>query len=144
MKRVAEHYSVPVPEFRNLDSSEMAGASGDGDSSGGAQSSIQRPFNADAYECVNTMEALESWIGKVRARGYVAVDTETDGLDEMRASLVGISMAVEPGEGVLHTARACGDNRAEPRKSGYSPAGPAGNADGAGQVEGRSWRIPPS
>ena len=98
VKRVAEHYSVPVPEFRNLDSSEMAGASGDEDSSDGAESSIQRPFNADAYECVNTMEALESWIEKVRARGYVAVDTETDGLDEMRARLVGISLAVEPGE----------------------------------------------
>jgi len=51
-----------------------------------------------AYECVRDMAALEGWIARIRARGAVAVDTETTGLDEMRADLVGISLSVEPGQ----------------------------------------------
>ena len=43
------------------------------------------------------MAALESWIALIRHRGYVAVDTETTSLDEMRAELVGISLCVEAG-----------------------------------------------
>ncbi len=31
-------------------------------------------------------------------RGWIAVDTETTALNEMRADLVGISLCVEPGE----------------------------------------------
>ena len=55
------------------------------------------PFDHAAYEKVTDSTALETWIGKARARGYVAVDTETTGLNEMTAELVGISLAVEPG-----------------------------------------------
>ena len=40
---------------------------------------------------------MQGWIDQIRARGYVAVDTETTSLDEMRAELVGISLCVEPG-----------------------------------------------
>jgi DNA polymerase I len=54
-------------------------------------------FDAAAYECLRDMAALERWIAAIRARGFVAVDTETTALDEMRADLVGISLAVEPG-----------------------------------------------
>ncbi|MBL3551135.1 DNA polymerase I [Rhodovulum sulfidophilum] len=56
------------------------------------------PFEPEAYECVRAAAALEDWIGRARARGWVAVDTETTGLDEMRVDLVGISLAVEPGQ----------------------------------------------
>ncbi len=55
-------------------------------------------FNADAYEHVSDTKALEDWIARIRERGYVAVDTETTGLNEMIADLVGISLAVNPGE----------------------------------------------
>ena len=34
---------------------------------------------------------------RINQRGYVAVDTETTGLNEMQAELVGISLSVEPG-----------------------------------------------
>ncbi|SFS00284.1 DNA polymerase I [Yoonia litorea] len=54
-------------------------------------------FNADNYECVRDAEALQVWINMIRERGYVAVDTETTGLNEMIADLVGISLSVEPG-----------------------------------------------
>lgn len=56
------------------------------------------PFNADAYECVRDAVALQVWIDRIDDVGRVAVDTETTALNEMRAKLVGISLAVEPGK----------------------------------------------
>ncbi len=56
------------------------------------------PFDRTAYEQVNDAVALQTWIDRIRQRGYVAVDTETTGLDEMRSELVGISLSVEPGQ----------------------------------------------
>ena len=44
------------------------------------------------------MAELESWIERIRRRGRVAIDTETTGLDEMQVGLVGVSLAVEPGQ----------------------------------------------
>ncbi|HEX9859389.1 MAG TPA: DNA polymerase I, partial [Paracoccaceae bacterium] len=55
------------------------------------------PFDTAAYECVRDEAALDRWVALIRERGYVAVDTETTSLDEMRAELVGISLCVEPG-----------------------------------------------
>ncbi len=55
------------------------------------------PFDHGAYETVATAEALRAWIEKIYVRGWVAFDTETTGLDEMQAGLVGVSLAVEPG-----------------------------------------------
>ena len=51
-----------------------------------------------AYECVQDMAALERWIARAMDLGTVAVDTETTGLNEMLCDLVGISLAVAPGE----------------------------------------------
>ncbi|UWQ32584.1 DNA polymerase I [Leisingera sp. M527] len=56
------------------------------------------PFDKDKYECVREAEALQVWVDRIRRRGWVAVDTETTGLDEMIVDLVGISLCVEPGE----------------------------------------------
>ncbi|MCI2394173.1 DNA polymerase I [Aliiroseovarius sediminis] len=55
-------------------------------------------IDASAYEWVKDADALTVWLDRIKARGYVAFDTETTGLDEMRADLVGISLAVEPGQ----------------------------------------------
>ena len=41
---------------------------------------------------------VAGWIDRIHDRGWVAVDTETTGLNEMTADLVGISLCVEPGE----------------------------------------------
>ena len=49
------------------------------------------------YETVSTAEALRVWVDAARAAGAFALDTETDGLDAMRAGLVGISMATAEG-----------------------------------------------
>lgn len=56
------------------------------------------PFDQAKYTSVSDAAGLQDWITKIRERGYVAIDTETTGLNEMRVDLVGISLAVEPGE----------------------------------------------
>ena len=56
------------------------------------------PFDADKYEQVSDAAALQKWIDAIYELGYVAVDTETTGLNEMTADLVGISLATEPGK----------------------------------------------
>ncbi|MGA3004234.1 MAG: DNA polymerase I [Acetobacteraceae bacterium] len=49
------------------------------------------------YESVTSAEALRAWAEAARAAGCFALDTETDGLDAMRASLVGLSLATAAG-----------------------------------------------
>ncbi|NVO56088.1 DNA polymerase I [Rhodobacteraceae bacterium B1Z28] len=56
------------------------------------------PFDASKYECVRDADALQKWIDQAYERGWVAVDTETTGLNEMIVDLVGISLCIEPGE----------------------------------------------
>ena len=56
------------------------------------------PIDRARYECVQTREALDRWIARAFAAGLVAVDTETDSLDAIRAHLVGVSLATGPGE----------------------------------------------
>ena len=53
---------------------------------------------AKHYETVLTEEQLQSWIEKIVLKKQLAVDTETTSLDYMAARMVGISLAVEPGE----------------------------------------------
>lgn len=53
----------------------------------------------DAYECITTNDALTAWIDRIKQKGHVAVDTETTGLDNQQADLVGICLSTEPGNG---------------------------------------------
>ncbi len=50
------------------------------------------------YETVFDRERLAAWIVRLRGAELAALDTETDSLDPMRARIVGISFAVQPGE----------------------------------------------
>nr|WP_313226297.1 DNA polymerase I [Stenotrophomonas pavanii] len=49
------------------------------------------------YETVLTAEQLQAWVERLQQADLISFDTETDALDAMRARLVGISLAVEPG-----------------------------------------------
>ena len=51
-----------------------------------------------AYETVLTEAQLSGWIEKLQAADEFAFDSETDSLDPMRATLVGLSFSVEPGQ----------------------------------------------
>jgi DNA polymerase I len=49
------------------------------------------------YQTITTWEQLDAWLVQLNAAPLAAVDTETDSLDGMRARIVGISFATEPG-----------------------------------------------
>ncbi|HPE32322.1 MAG TPA: 5'-3' exonuclease H3TH domain-containing protein, partial [Parvularculaceae bacterium] len=55
------------------------------------------PKSAAGYETVFDPEQLKEWVARGVERGIIAVDTETDSLDAMRAGLVGVSLSVESG-----------------------------------------------
>ncbi len=54
------------------------------------------PCEVDSYETVVDEAALDRWITLARHQGWIAIDTETTGIDATRADLVGISMALHP------------------------------------------------
>jgi DNA polymerase-1 len=56
------------------------------------------PFDVSGYVCVRDLAVLDAWIAKARGKGLVAFDTETDALSSATANLVGISLALAPGE----------------------------------------------
>ena len=95
-KRIADMFDVEAPEIAE------AGPQGT------EEAAPEWPdITPDAYMRVSDMAALNAWIAKIKHRGYVAIDTETTSLNEMQADLVGICLAVEPGEAcyipVAHT-----------------------------------------
>ncbi|WP_341368862.1 DNA polymerase I [Yoonia sp. BS5-3] len=85
-KRIADKLGVEAPVVEVATSAEEVAAP------------EAVPFDADKYECVRDAAALQVWIDRIWERGYVAVDTETTGLNEMVVDLVGISLCVEAGQ----------------------------------------------
>ncbi|MBU2232980.1 MAG: DNA polymerase I [Alphaproteobacteria bacterium] len=55
-------------------------------------------FDLEAYECVQTEEALDRWIARATEAGVVGFDTETSSLSATHAGLCGVSLAVGPNE----------------------------------------------
>ncbi|NLR40962.1 DNA polymerase I [Novosphingobium sp. ERW19] len=51
-----------------------------------------------AYACIQSMGELQQWIARAFEARVVAIDTETSALDAMRASLVGVSLALGPND----------------------------------------------
>ena len=56
------------------------------------------PFDVAAYQTVSDAATLQAWIDRARDAGVVAFDTETTSLNSLQAGLVGVSLAVAPGE----------------------------------------------
>lgn len=57
-----------------------------------------QPFDLSAYTCIRDLKTLEDWVSRAMTQGHVAVDTETDSLDSVSGGLVGVSLALSPGE----------------------------------------------
>ncbi|MFH5776079.1 DNA polymerase I [Paracoccus sp. NGMCC 1.201697] len=55
------------------------------------------PIDRSRYETIRDEAALIAWVAEIAEKGVLAIDTETTGLDEMRADLVGISLSTGPG-----------------------------------------------
>jgi len=64
----------------------------------GAALARAKPIDRSRYETVTTRAQLDDWVRRARQAGRVAFDTETTSLDAMHAGLVGLSLAVMPGE----------------------------------------------
>ena len=90
-KRVAERFGKEMPQIIDVAPSKSAGQSA-------SVSVADIAFDAENYECVRDMTALNDWIARIYDVGFVAVDTETTSLNEMQAELVGISLSVKAGE----------------------------------------------
>jgi DNA polymerase-1 len=86
-----------------------------------AEEARTSPCSHDAYVTVRDAVTLELWVGRAYEEGLVAFDIETTSPDAMSADLVGVSLAVAPGE-------AC-----------YIPLGHGGAEDifGGGKAEGQ-------
>ncbi|MCG7494903.1 DNA polymerase I [Thalassobius sp. Cn5-15] len=89
-KRVSDQLGVEAPVINDTPQS--------GGAAEAAEEPVDLPFDADAYEWVKDAKALQAWIDAAYKRGYVAVDTETTGLDEMRVDLVGICLSSNAGQ----------------------------------------------
>ncbi len=64
----------------------------------GAAGATPVPTTVGHYETILAEADLERWLAKVTEAGLTALDTETTSLDYMAAEIVGLSLAVEPGE----------------------------------------------
>jgi len=80
--------------------SPPSSASGGGAARPSADPAAQAPASIDhgAYVCIQDLETLDQWIARATALGMVAFDTETDALSSANAGLVGVSLALTPGE----------------------------------------------
>jgi len=54
-------------------------------------------LDASRYETITDMATFERWVQRLEAAELFAFDTETTSLDYMRAEVVGLSFALEPG-----------------------------------------------
>ncbi|UOR16756.1 DNA polymerase I [Qipengyuania aquimaris] len=85
------------PTDLNPAKQETAGAPAS--SQGNSQPLPEMPaIDRGAYECVQSMGRLKEWIERAHATRLVAVDTETDSLDSIKARLVGVSLALGPND----------------------------------------------
>jgi DNA polymerase I len=67
---------------------------GDGDTSAPARAA---PPVERTYEAITDWPRFEAWQRRLEGADLVALDTETDSLDGMKAQIVGLSFAIEPG-----------------------------------------------
>jgi DNA polymerase I len=85
-----------------------------GQERGGGQNGAQ-PWaqNWGSYACVQTLEVWQHWLARARATGVLALDTETTSLAVHDAGLVGLALAVAPGEACYVPLAHCAGGGAE-------------------------------
>ncbi|MGB1807861.1 MAG: DNA polymerase I [Porticoccaceae bacterium] len=87
-----------IKELENPDTAPVSKAEQNTSSAEGTDSAAETPEIQRDYQTVLTQQQLDSWVAKIKSAPLVAVDTETTSLDYMQAKLVGVCVAVEPGE----------------------------------------------
>ncbi|MBA4489747.1 DNA polymerase I [Paracoccus sp. S1E-3] len=87
--RVAEKFRVEAPVIADKPAASTAAPAAAGPD--------WPPIDIANYQTVTTEADLDSWIAAIHEAGAVAIDTETTGLNEMTADLVGISLCTAAG-----------------------------------------------
>jgi len=59
---------------------------------------LLKAFDRSKYETVTTIDMLERWIERAHQEGVVAIKTAAIGASEVLSELVGVALAVKPGE----------------------------------------------
>ena len=85
-RRVAEAFGISAPAVPEPTKPE------------GEAGAEMPPIDPASYEVIRDAATLQAWLDRADARGVIAVDTETTGLNDMTAELVGVSLCVEPGQ----------------------------------------------
>ena len=88
---------LELMEFNTL-TKRVRAAAGDEAIPAAASPKAGSAIDINAYETVFSLAEVEKWAARARQRGYLAVDTETTGLNAMACRLVGICLATGPGE----------------------------------------------
>ncbi len=110
-RRVGERFNIDVdaipatgahpstgPDEAPEKEKQAVSRTGRGGVPGAVPKGIDADFEKANYVAVTALPDLEEWIARAYEQGFFAVDTETDSLFPMRARLVGVSMALVPGE----------------------------------------------
>ncbi|NEV64669.1 DNA polymerase I [Thiorhodococcus minor] len=84
--------------YQRIESRRLLGTLEGGTAEGSAPGGTDAAAPAQtAYDLVLTQDAFDLWVARIEAAELFAFDTETTDLDYMRAELVGLSFAIEPG-----------------------------------------------
>nr|WP_010392396.1 DNA polymerase I [Paracoccus sp. TRP] len=91
-RRVADRFEVEPPVVSEQPSAPITAAA-----SPAAPVAELPPIDRSLYVTIRDEAVLAEWLTEIAEKGIVAIDTETTGLDEMQAGLVGISLCTGPG-----------------------------------------------
>ena len=104
-KRLAERYGWSVDDYAANDAlaaddapPPQAAARSETDAGYRRLPAEMGALDTQSYFGISDAATLADWIARAYETGLVAIDTETDGLDAMQCNLVGVSLAVAPGE----------------------------------------------
>ena len=86
-RRIADRFGLEAPALPDVAPVADAGPA-----------TPETPSFAEArYDTVSDLATLQDWVARATDAGHVAIDTETTGLNEMTADLVGVSLCIEAG-----------------------------------------------
>ena len=97
-QRLATTFDAEVPEIETKAAAPNQAEASDAGGPGALPFAVDGPIDPDTYEMVTDPARLEDWVARAIHQGFVAIDTETSSLDAMAADLVGVSLALQPGE----------------------------------------------
>jgi DNA polymerase-1 len=88
--------AVPAPAPREPEAAPQGATPADLAASRAKEA--RAPIDRAAYKTVRSVAELSAWIARAEDEGVVAIDAETNSADPLQGELIGLSLAVKPGE----------------------------------------------